>query len=413
MFAPACSVVRPLRLLAVLAALTGAGNALAATPGIEILQPRPDTPVVDRLVVAFRPVGVDPAAVREARIEVDGRPFATLAEPPFLASGPVQIRREPHVVRILVLLADGRELVAETRTAAPAIDESVDVRLVDVSVSVTDARGAPVTDLRREEFTVRDEGRPVEIAAFSGESRGLDVMLVFDASESMRGERIRRARAAGRAFVEALEPRDRVGLIAFHEKVEIVEPPTDDHLRIVERLAGVEARGGTALYDAVATAAAVLDRNTGERRKIVVVLSDGRDAARTRWKQASLRSIDDVIGAAHRADVLVYTVGLGANLEFEESIVGDLSTADVLRRIARSTGGRFERLEGVDDLDAAFARILADARHLYAIAFRPRPARRDGEWHRIEVEVARRGLRVRAREGYYARRPEGSGRTSR
>ena len=173
-------------------------------------------------------------------------------------------------------------------------------------------------------------------------------------------------------------------------------------------LDGVRPRGGTALYDAIYRSVDQLVAGPAGMRRVMVVVSDGRDAERIGWKQASVHSLEEALRHAHAQNVIIYTLGLGKNLEFERSIVGDLTTRQVLASFARSTGGRLDLLEEADDLDAAYTKVIEELRHHYSMAFTPSdeaPRKRRGQlyegWRPIEISVDVEGARVRARQGYF------------
>jgi VWFA-related protein len=376
----------------------------AEEPAVEIVSPSRDAVVTQRITVRLELRGVPAESLRDVVVTLDGEQLGRLEAPPWVLSRDVVFSAEPRTVGVAVRRHDAPALRARRVTKAVPVDAAVDVRLVNVAVSVTDERGRPLTGLRREDFTLLDEGRRVPIERFSEGSEALSVMLVFDASESMRGDPLRLAKLAAERFAERLGEDDRLGLLVFNEELLVALSPSEDAGAAIRELRRHEARGGSALYDAVYQAAQILGAASYDRRRVVVLLSDGRDMAPVGWEPASHRTLEQARRRTHLDDVIIYAVGLGRNLERDPSVEEGLSVADVLRRLTRSTGGRLDHIERAEELSAAYERVLRELRHQYSLAFEP-PAAGEGEqgWRSLEVRVDRRDVRVRARQGYYSR----------
>jgi VWFA-related protein len=173
--------------------------------------------------------------------------------------------------------------------------------------------------------------------------------------------------------------------------------------RLTTAIASLEARGGTALYDAVWRASELLAESQPDRRRVVVVLSDGRDESASGLEPGSLHTLQEAVRAAHLNDVTVYSIGLGRQLESDLDFEGKSTTSEILSRISGSTGGTFTAVEKAGRLDAAFRGVVEELRSLYSIAY-SMPVARPGEtWRSISVRVARPGVNARAREGYFVR----------
>ncbi len=393
-----------LRALAAFAALAvlalPAGPARAAAGRVVLEAPRAGEPIVGDVKVAFRVEGVDPAAIAGATIRLDGREAAALAAPPWRAVVDAGDELREHRLEVVVRLKAGGELRASIQAARPPATE-LTVRLVSLAVAVTDRGGRAVKDLRREDFDVREAGRTVAVESFEAERAPLAVALVLDASNSMEGEPLEDARRAAQEFVADLDPRDQVQLFAFGDDVRELTPPTNDKAAVTRAIAGVSSAGGTALYDAVHKAADQLGKAPAETRRVLVLLSDGRDEASSGLEPGSFHTLEEAQRKVHAADAVLFAVGLGDRLERETDFTGRMTTAEVLDRLARPTGGTAAKVGRSGRLGSAFRDVLETLRDQYWLAYRPAPARPGESWRAIEVRVTRPNATVRARQGYF------------
>ena len=142
--------------------------------------------------------------------------------------------------------------------------------------------------------------------------------------------------------------------------------------------------GGTALYDVVIRAVELLGRQTG--RRAVVVFTDGDD-------QSSHASMEAVIQRAEASDATIYMIGQGR-------AIGATTLQQLMRRLTSVSGGRAFFSEQPSKLEAVFEEILEDLRHQYLLAYPAPDGARDGEWHKLRVEVPGHHYSVRARQGY-------------
>ena len=273
--------------------------------------------------------------------------------------------------------------------------ETVDVPLVMLPVVVVDRRGRAVDDLRERDFSVLEDGRPVELSWFRREaSADLRLLLLVDGSGSMRpAPAVERLRTALRPLMRRIRPRDRVRLVSFarHGDVRAHGPWTARAMLTLRRALGIPRGGRTAIADALVEAAGMLPRAPLDRQAIVLV-SDGVD-------NASHETTRAVIDAARAVESPVYVLavgGQGRRIAAERDAGGPLAA---LRAIARETGGRFFVASDEQAARRAARRLEEDLRHQYWLAFRPsRPP--DGRFRRLEVRLDRPGLKARTRSGY-------------
>lgn len=251
---------------------------------------------------------------------------------------------------------------------------------VRVDVLVTD-RGKIVTGLGAADFEVRDNGvlQTVDLASF--EHIPLNVFLVFDASLSVSGERLKHLQTAGHAVLDRLAKDDRAALLTFSHTILLREGLTGETARVRQALANVQPSGDTALVDGAYTAI-MLDPLDGGRN-LVLVFSDGLDTA-------SWLTPERVLDSAKRSDVVVY--GVSSRGIEDSKFLDDLT---------ETTGGATLKVEATRDLSAAFLKILDEFRQRYLISYSPAGVPTDG-WHRLDVRVKGRRVTVKSRAGYQA-----------
>jgi Ca-activated chloride channel homolog len=276
----------------------------------------------------------------------------------------------------------------------PATTLKVDVKLVNVFVTVTDAHGTPVSTLEKENFLVKEDGRDQKIAVFSRESElPLSIVLAVDTSLSTRKD-LPLELISARKFVHAiLRPQDGLALYKFSEEVHEVVPFTSD-LKIID--AGIDrVRNGaaTALYDAIFLASQALSRRHG--RKVMVVITDGGDTvSRVSYKEA--------LRAAQESEALIYSIII---VPIEASAGRDTGGEHALIQISADTGGKYYYATSAAQLDVAFRKIGDELRTQYHLAYYPSQRFSDSDFRRIQVNLlnAPTGgpFELRNRAGYY------------
>ena len=278
---------------------------------------------------------------------------------------------------------------------APAFRGGID--LVNVGVTITDRTGGLVTDLGPEDFEIQEDGRTQTISHFlAGDAvaeaaPNLHVGVLLDVSESMAGE-IGFARTAAIKFLNALAPAAEMTVVDFDTEVRVARFSRADFPRLVERIRQRKVSGLTALYDAIGV---YLDGATGQDgRTIMLLYTDGGDT------RSSL-SLPELMELLRASDATVYAIGSFG----QQSLSGRQPQERVLRQIAEVTGGQAFFPAGVKELDKVYDQVLAELRAQYTIGYLSTNGKTDGAWRKVEVKVNKpgaRGLRVRARKGYFA-----------
>jgi len=314
------------------------------------------------------------------------------------------------------------------------------VDLINVSVTVTDSNGRFVPGLRKEDFDVYEDGVLQQTSHFDAERVPVSLGITLDTSGSMVGEKWVAAQAALDRFLnDLLGSQDEVFLYRFDNRPELLQPWTSDRRATGRTLAGVQPRGGTAMYDAVATAIPMAQRGT-KRKKALVVISDGNDTSSQMRAPELTRLIQE-------SEVLVYAIGIDASggsgsssasgtgrpaqkvsappvpapfpgrkvatpppasapspsrsAPSRSSGSGDRVNVDALRAMTDDSGGRTEMIYSAQDLDPATAGIASELSQQYFLGYSS-PAPKDGKWHTIEVRVKKGAYIVRSRRGFIA-----------
>lgn len=296
-------------------------------------------------------------------------------------------RRIPAVLSLIAVLNGGWLQRAEQE---PIL--RLDAPLVLLNVTVTGGDGRYLSKLEERDFTILEDGRPQPIAHFSAEETPFAVAILLDVSGSME-RMLRIARAAARGFVQGLREDDVFALYAFATQFAQIQP-FGSYPEIEPEVWSLKAEGYTALYDCLVSAARDLAARP-EKRRAILLLSDGADTA-------SRASLEDALREALAASVTIYAVDLMDEASASPAEV--LRARSALRALSEQTGGRYIRDPGGAQMDATFRAIVQELGHQYTLGYYPPLERRDGRWHRIEVRVARPGVTVRTRRGYYAPR---------
>ena len=328
-------------------------------------------------------------------------------------------------------------LAAATAAASAQSQEGFRFRsgvdLVNVTATVTDDEGRFVSGLRREDFSVYEDGKLQDVSHFSNDRVPVSLGLVLDTSGSMSPDKMAAARSAiDRLIYDLLDKEDELFLVEFSTRATLRQDWTTDRRLISRAVREASPTGGTAIYDAVATAIPTAQVGT-HQKKALLVISDGNDTNSTTPVSALRQQI-------RQSEVLVYALGIDGSGRRNSDIVrppvqvplplpfpfprgrrpaprmppigggsgggwpsapGDRVNADALRQITDDTGGRTEIVRGSEGLGPATARIADELSKQYYLGYSSN-IERDGQWHSIRVAVRDRRLTVRARRGYVA-----------
>ncbi len=324
------------------------------------------------------------------RVELylDQTRLATLYQPPFLHPLPESLAREATFVRAVARLQNG-EAVEDLRFLEyrGSVDR-IDVRLVELYTSVTDAAGRFLLGLGKGDFRVFEDGAEQTMTRFETIDRlPIHVALLLDVSGSMKPRLEIATESALRFFDTVIDPtKDKAALLTFNHAVRLRVPFTDDLDRLRYAVTDLAAWQATRLHDGVIHAGHYFGGLAGKRA--LVLLSDGEDVG-------SSFLFKQVLEHTLRSGVAVYPIAVD---------LVDPLTRKRLKQLAAETGGSFYSVGGVDQLDEVYRRLEQELRSQYLLVYHAPDARRD-EFRTVEVRVASPNaggdLRAKTIHGYY------------
>jgi Ca-activated chloride channel homolog len=271
----------------------------------------------------------------------------------------------------------------EIRKPAPRADIRLDVNMVLVPVTVTDAMDRPVNDLPVDAFRLLEDNVEQKIVSFWREEAPVSVGFVFDASSSMQ-RKLDRSVAAVKQFLETTIPGDEFFLVRFADRPSVVNRFTPDPDEIMASLSFVRAEGWTSLLDAIYLSVRQM-RSAKNPRKALFILSDGSDN-NSRYSESEIRRL--VI----ESDVRIFAIGVFERPRF-------------LEKLAAETGGKAYWAHKLSDLPGVIDRLSIEIRSNYVLGYSSNHLQNDGKYRKVTVELLRTllaPLRVSWRHGYYA-----------
>ena len=248
--------------------------------------------------------------------------------------------------------------------------------------------GQLAAELTPEDLIVTEDGVPQKVDTFQEAVLPVTFMLALDSSGSMTRS-AERALEAARGFVMSLRPEDKLGMIMFADRAEYIHSPIVERDESIKAIDKYKVKGGTALFDAVYDSLAQLSDAKG--RRVVVVVTDGRDENAASNGPGSLRAWEDVLRKLEQTEATVYPVGVGTNVDRER-----------LQELADRSGGSAYFPQDVNALAAEYHKILDELRRRYVLGYESTNRARNGTWRKVEVKVRHRDVTIRSRGGYFA-----------
>lgn len=309
----------------------------------------------------------------------------------------------------LALAAALAASIAAVAQQPPVFRGASDV--VRVFVTVTDRTGRLVTSLTRDDFEVRDEGKPQPLTQFDNSPQGVRLIVMLDVSGSMSGNLPLLRDGCAQLFAR-FRPDDVARIGSFGNDVTISPTFTHDVSELKSEVpTSIAQDAPTPLWRGIDQA---LDgfkssENKDERRPVILVLSDGKDSGPISFRQRPV-SQAEIIDRARREDVMIYAVGMRSRSArpmqpgigpggLQAMLMADLPDPG-LARVAEETGGGYIEIRFGQDLGAAFTEVADELHTQYLVGFAP--TKRDGKVHDIAVRVNQAGMKSRARKSYLA-----------
>ena len=271
---------------------------------------------------------------------------------------------------------------------------SLNVNLVVLHTAVFDDRGKFVDGLTQDNFRVYEDKVEQKLSIFKREDIPVSMGLVIDNSGSMRDKRPR-VNEAALTLVQASNPQDEAFVVNFNDDfyLDLDKDFTSSIPELKEALERIDARGSTALYDAIIGSLDHLKKGSKEK-KVLLIVTDGED-------NTSRSTLEKTVREIQKTDTVVYAIGLLS----EESKKSAKTARRALQSITQASGGVAYFPENVGDVHAICEQVAHDIRHQYTLAYYPSNAARDGTFRSVHVDVFSRGhgkLTPRTRNGYYA-----------
>ncbi|HUG52615.1 MAG TPA: VWA domain-containing protein [Vicinamibacteria bacterium] len=268
---------------------------------------------------------------------------------------------------------------------------------VHLTVTVRDSAGRLVSNLRPEDFTVLENGRPQTVEVFGRavepgqeEVLALDLGLLMDTSASML-QQLRLSQEAAVRFLESIPRARDLVTIFFDDDIRLSRYNSENQQGLYERIAESKGGGNTALYDAISVYLSRVQDSSG--RKVLVLFTDGEDSR-------SALGLGDILELIRASRVTIYPIAFTGG--FSPGSARALRSKSVLQQMAELTGGQVFTPRSSKDLAVIYRRILQELRAHYVLGYVSDDLTRDGKFRRVKVNVTNKALRVRHRAGYYA-----------
>jgi Ca-activated chloride channel family protein len=277
----------------------------------------------------------------------------------------------------------------------PGASIKVDVNLVVLHTTVLDDRGKFVEGLTADNFRVYEDKTEQKLSVFKREDIPVSMGLVIDNSGSMRDKRPR-VNEAALTLVQSSNPQDEAFVVNFNDDfyLDLDKDFSNSIPELKEALERIDARGSTALYDAIIGSLDHL-KKAAKEKKVLLIVTDGED-------NTSRNSLEKTVREIQRTDTVIYTIGLLG----QENKKSAKNAKKALTAIADASGGLAFFPENVEDVHAICEQVAHDIRHQYTLAYYPSNTAKDGTFRAVHVEVIPpRGhgkLVARTRNGYYA-----------
>ena len=282
-----------------------------------------------------------------------------------------------------------------------------DVVTVNTSLVTIDATvfGQNVPDLTKNDFKIYEDGKPQEINVFSSPKSPFDIILLLDLSGST-AEKLGLIKKTTKNFIEMKRDVDRLGIVTFSDKQTVVSPLESDKEKLFDSVSKIKDFGGSWVWDAEKFALDMLQRDSKpDRRKAVVVMTDGVDNALTYERGAGSKTLyADLIEEVRNNSTAIFPIYLDTQGSGEANAQMYADARRTLQLLADESGGNYYTTKDIGKLSEVYERVLRDVGRVYSLGYEPTNAKRDGSWRTIKVEIQNHPeIKVRARPGYYAK----------
>jgi VWFA-related protein len=309
-----------------------------------------------------------------------------------------------------LLLALLLPVVCLAQTTEPVETIRVDAELVDLKVSVVSLNSkSPLIDLAQKDFLVLEDGKPQEISFFAAADTPFDLVLLLDLSGSTN-DKLKLIRKSAKRFIEATRPIDRVSVVTFTDRPQVVCPLTQDRRLLKQSVDDIEKPlGGTRFWDSLHYVLAILNASgSSMRRSAVVVMTDGVDNALPDvFGDGSQTSFDELLRIVRASETIVFPIYLDTEAEEYKRHRTPRSAFALAReglgQLALASGTRPYRADKLKDLDDVYQQVIGELGRIYSIGYRPSNTSKDGKWRSVRVQIMdRQDITARTKQGYYS-----------
>ncbi len=359
-------------------------NAGAARVTVRVL-PRPE-PSEGKVFVKVAVQSISGGIARKVELFLDSKKVREWTGPPFEATIPYADYLKAGMLRATAVTDDGKEANDIKVLRGPSMTvETVRVDVVQLHVAAIDKSGHFVKGLAKEDFTVKEDGKPQPTTGFEvAENLPLTVGLVVDGSGSMEKSMPYVRDAGGTLFKNLIRAKDQGFVIEFREQAKFLQELTGDTAALQRAARDTRASGATALYDAIVLG--LYQFRTQQGRKALVVITDGAD-------NFSHVEYPTLLRYARSAGAPIFFIGLGIPIT-------DFSSRKAINEIANESGGEVFHIRNAANIGEITAKIEEELRSQYILAFRSDSAKPPGEYRAVAVAIARPGLTARTVRGY-------------
>jgi Ca-activated chloride channel homolog len=273
--------------------------------------------------------------------------------------------------------------------------------LVVLHATVTDDHGQFVNGLKESNFRVFEDKVEQKVSAFANEDVPVTMGLVIDNSGSMREKRAQ-VNAAALTFVRTSNPQDEVFVVNFNDEyyLDLNEDFTNDQRELNEALARIDARGSTALFDAIIGSLDHLKKGHKDKR-VLLVITDGDD-------DASRKTLAYTVQVAQQSDAQIFAIGVFSDQDRKSDKKMIRNSKKELTQLASVTGGEAYFPDNLEQVTAVCQQVAHDIRNQYTLGYYPSNTAKDGTFRQVQVQLIppkeRSKMTVRTRTGYYAQK---------
>ena len=330
----------------------------------------------------------------------------TYGKPLVKARQPPSSQLSKQLTESLTKAIDSTQL--EPNEVDPGDVIKVETNLVSLNVSVFNSKLKMfVGSLTKYDFSVMENDQPQTVTYFASTDVPFDLVLLIDLSGSTLDKRDLVKKSTLR-FIEAARPTDRLAIVTFSDMPSVISPLTLDRAQLAASVKNIEGSGGSNVWDAVKFA---LDNVIGpkslERRRAVVLMSDGVDGALMRFGplRGSKITFADLLEQVRQTDALIVPIYLDTEETYGNSYMKEEyeNARRTLNLLADESGGSYYHARKLSDLNGVYEQVINDLGKVYSLGYKPTNATRDGNWRGVQVSIVNRAdLVARTRPGYYA-----------